>query len=500
MGLESRIFIVDDDPIERENLEDLLGPIGYVLGFAANGREALEKVVDFSPDLILLDVMMPGMNGYDVCRELREARATAEVPIILVTALNDRDSRLEGIEAGADDFISKPFDSVELRARVRSITRLNRYRLLLAERAKFERVVEHAQTGYLLLDKDDQILFSNPTASRYLNLEGENGEVRNETFLVLAKKQYRCEPTEAWTTWPEKFVDNNYRYLILPESQTSQTMWLQVDILEFLANGPNPTRIVSLSDVTKQMDSHRERRNFHKLVTHKLRTPFISILTGLEILIKHIDTLSHEEISEVATDAYKWAKRLYEDVEEVLSYAESPLHAESDKGFNLALLPVLIANVSDSMGLNNMSVSIADGLMGVRAAIGKPALEAIFYETFSNSKKFHPENRPTIDVVIAYEGFGEVGILISDDGLTLSPGQLEQVWTPYYQGEKYFTGMVEGMGLGLSLVASLVWSIGGRCRLYNRVGRSGVTLDLTLPCQVHEILTETADLVKPFTS
>ncbi len=82
--------------------------------------------------------MMPEMDGFEVCRRLRADPMLAEVPIILVTALDDRDSRLEGLEAGADDFVSKPFDRAELRARIRAIARLNRYRHLVAERAKFE--------------------------------------------------------------------------------------------------------------------------------------------------------------------------------------------------------------------------------------------------------------------------------------------------------------------------------------------------------------------------
>ena len=93
----------------------------------------MAKVAELTPDLILLDVMMPGVNGFEVCRRLRADPLLAEVPIIMVTALDDRDSRLQGIEAGADDFVTKPFDQIELRARVQTITRLNHYRQRLRE-------------------------------------------------------------------------------------------------------------------------------------------------------------------------------------------------------------------------------------------------------------------------------------------------------------------------------------------------------------------------------
>jgi two-component system, cell cycle response regulator len=486
MSYKNRILVADDNPVERENIEDLLSPEGYELALARNGAQALALAVEFMPDLILLDVMMPEMDGFEVCRRLRSLPVTADIPILLVTALSDRKSRLDGIEAGADDFICKPFDTVELRARVRSITRLNRYRRLLAERAKFERVVEHAQTGYVLLSDNDEILFANSTAARYLDMPAHNGQKGSETFLAQAKKQYHCEPAAAWKAWPRWPAENTNQFLIRPETATSQAMWLRVDILDYLVAGPRPTWIVSLSDVTEQMASHRDRNNFHKMVTHKMRTPFISILTGLELLINHIDQLSQEEISELSNDAYKWAKRLYDDVEEVLHYSGSPILAKPEQGFNLTLLPVLVTNVCASMGLSSVSITGTENLMGTRVSMAKPALEAIFWEVLGNARKFHPQNQPIIEISVAYEGFGEVTIQISDDGLTLSPEQLERVWTPYYQGEKHFTGMVEGMGLGLSLVASLVWSVGGRCRLYNRNGRPGVTVDLTLPCQMTE--------------
>ncbi len=93
--------------------------------FASNGSEALERAKEIIPDLILLDVMMPGMDGFEVCRRLRTNSILAEVPIILITALDDQDSRIQGINAGSDDFITKPFDRLEIRARIRTITRLN---------------------------------------------------------------------------------------------------------------------------------------------------------------------------------------------------------------------------------------------------------------------------------------------------------------------------------------------------------------------------------------
>jgi signal transduction histidine kinase len=132
--MKSTILIVDDEPSARITLEAILGEEGYNLEMAETGREALEKAAILTPDLILLDVMMPGMNGFEVCRKLRSTPGLAEVPIVILTALEDHFFLLRGIESGADDFLTKPVDRQELIARVRTITRLNRYHTLLAQR------------------------------------------------------------------------------------------------------------------------------------------------------------------------------------------------------------------------------------------------------------------------------------------------------------------------------------------------------------------------------
>jgi putative two-component system response regulator len=104
----------------------LLSVEGYEVLEAENGQAALDRVTEADPDLILLDVMMPGMDGYEVCRRLKQDEHTRLTPIVFVTALNDRRARLRGIEAGGDDFLSKPFDQLELSARVRSLIRQKR--------------------------------------------------------------------------------------------------------------------------------------------------------------------------------------------------------------------------------------------------------------------------------------------------------------------------------------------------------------------------------------
>ena len=123
-GPAATILIVDDDIQNRKLLEVLLRPEGYLTLSAANGEEALAAIAKRAPDLILLDVVMPGMDGYQVARMLKAGHATASIPIIMVTAQNDRDSCLAGLDAGAEEFLTKPVDRAELWLRVRNLLRL----------------------------------------------------------------------------------------------------------------------------------------------------------------------------------------------------------------------------------------------------------------------------------------------------------------------------------------------------------------------------------------
>jgi putative two-component system response regulator len=121
-----KILVVDDHPSSRMTAVALLSVEGYDVIEAESGGAALAQVSETQPDLILLDVMMPVMDGYEVCRRLKADEHTRLTPIVFVTALDDRRARLRGIEAGGDDFLTKPFDQLELSARVRSLVRQKR--------------------------------------------------------------------------------------------------------------------------------------------------------------------------------------------------------------------------------------------------------------------------------------------------------------------------------------------------------------------------------------
>jgi len=145
VGPRPKVLVVDDTPANCEMLEAILSPRGYTVLSARSGEEALTRVATDRPDLVLLDIVMPRLDGYQVCKRLRTSPASSYLPVVMITA-SDQEERVRALEAGADDFIQKPFDQAELLARVKSLLRIKAYhdtvQAQAAELATWNRALE----------------------------------------------------------------------------------------------------------------------------------------------------------------------------------------------------------------------------------------------------------------------------------------------------------------------------------------------------------------------
>ena len=146
----AKILIVDDEPFNVDYLQQELEDLGYTTISATNGQEALEKVAAEAPDLILLDVMMPVMDGFTACRLLKDNETTQLIPIIIMTALRETEDRIKGIEAGADDFLSKPVDRRELIARIQTAIKMKQ---VVDRRLSGQKTEDSGQAGRELPDE-----------------------------------------------------------------------------------------------------------------------------------------------------------------------------------------------------------------------------------------------------------------------------------------------------------------------------------------------------------
>lgn len=240
MSNHTKILVVDDEPIGRQLLEAILVPEGYELSYGKDGEEALTIALQELPDIILMDVMMPKMDGFEVCKKLRENESTAHIPIYLITALDDRDSRIRGIDAGAYDYLSKPFDRVEILAKIKNIS----YQVSLQKKNSGEKDTSKNISGEKKIDPGllsslfETILYSE-TDSKYFEvyppksqvesstaftrkiyehgqytilvsntLKGENAVISNCIFLSILYKNI-----EKWKGQPKNIIQQSYQAL-----------------------------------------------------------------------------------------------------------------------------------------------------------------------------------------------------------------------------------------------------------------------------------------------
>lgn len=477
---KTSILIIEDDPISCKLLESTLKKEGYQIYSVQTGNDGLQKANEIIPDIILLDIVLPDINGFEICRKIRDDKNLSEVAIIIITSLHDKESHRKGIEAGADDFLTKPFDNEELKLRVKAIAKLNRFRKILSERTKFEWVVEKSEYGYVIIDKNDEIVYINPQAKLFLNLPQQIDKPINKKFKELVLEQYNLEPKNLWENW---FGSNNVgvnRYFVRPESSLGGAFWLQVECLE-LPRSLSSEKIISMKDVTNQKYSQARMRTFQSMVYHKLRTPMTSVLGGMEILSQYnkID-LSDKDIKDYFEEVYNGLQRLYSSIEDIFVYQEAVTFLSYDDVFNTNSFDSLLKSVSQYVSVENYTL-INKIKNNVLLLISEKALEFIMIELFENSKKFHPNNNPQIIVEIEIFQNNCLIIRVIDDGKNIPPENLNKVWAPYFQVEKIFTGNISGMGLGLSSIATIVWNIGGSCNIQNRQDGSGVIVELLLP-------------------
>ncbi len=529
-----KILIVDDTPSNLEYLEAMLSRRGYDVRTAQDGATALEMCADVPPDLVLLDVRMPEMDGYEVCRILKGKEETQDVPVIFLSAQSALGDIIQGFKVGGVDYISKPAQAMEVLARVQTHLALhNLQRRLESQNAQLsheiavrqqaeaalqkvneelesrveERTAELAQAnaslhasmeiyrylfeqtqdGYLIVDAQDQVVYINPQGQLYLGLQGDPGK---QTFLEMAGKYYHCEPKALWALWGRQSADQaNARaafraplYLVRSETSTARAFWLQVGVFDVpAAEGEPARRVIQLRDVTEKTALQDELNKFHSMIMHKLRTPLVPLYSGLQFLVSNAENLPREDMTAFLSDAFVGIERLHSEIEDIIQYLDAPNVAQGEAAFDLVNLPAIVTQITTELTLTDVQLVDMETVAGVMVSLSRPAVELILWEILENAKKFHPRQAPRVRVQAALIENRQVQLHIQDNGLTLSPEQLTHMWLPYYQGDKYATGQIAGMGLGLSRVAIQVWSIGGTCRAFNRDDGSGIVVELVLP-------------------
>jgi two-component system, cell cycle sensor histidine kinase and response regulator CckA len=486
----SKLLIVDDEPKAHTVLENMLASEEYVLLHARNGRQALLLAAELKPDVVLLDVMMPEMDGFETCRRLRANKATEAMPVIMLTALDDRESRIEGLEAGADDYISKPFDALELRTRLRTITRLNRFRTLYEVRSRFEAVVDAAPEGIVVTDPDGTIVLTNPAFERLV----PTGEGTLNFFDCLDAEQSAawrdaldaCHPGDATPVLPDVTLVRHRTAGTLVEVTGCLHVYEGVPLFHF-----------HVRDVTER-----------KVIEAKLRqTQRVELIGQLAGSIIH-------DVNNMMTAIYGYAELLeLRDDAQNLKYRDRVLESTIRSQQLLRSILSFARGATSGVMRLEMGKAIAEAGGLVRGMIGRrceleivaepdlPPFDAdpndllqVLMNLCVNAKDAMPEGG-TISVRIstrdvdAREAAAQVDakpgphlvLSVSDSGSGISPEHMPKLFDPFFSTK----AADKGTGLGLATVLRLVRHYRGFVTVESEVGR-GTCVSCLVPVATAE--------------
>lgn len=315
MKEKSVILVVDDQPQNIELLEAYLVGQGYEIVKAASGEEALEKLAHNQIDLVLLDVMMPKMSGIEVLEKLRADEKTKAIPVVMVTVLKETEDKVKALEAGCDDFISKPVDKVELLARVKSILKISYYRRQLEEKEKFKAVVDKVSDGIAICAPDYLIKDCNEAILKYLDIaDPANVNLVEKLFTnysVSISKEVLMDLTIAHKTFD----------IVRQKTDSTEALYLEVN-LNVIKNsaGELLSIVFILRDVTLARTEEFLKQNTLTLISHKLRTPLGVINGNLSLLQDGSYGALNEEQKKAIDSVSKQSSLLVSMVEELLGF------------------------------------------------------------------------------------------------------------------------------------------------------------------------------------
>ena len=466
----ARILVVDDHPVNCELLEAMLVPQGYRVESVYSGAEALAMVRSNPPDLVLLDVNMPGMDGFEVTRELRGHAETRLIPVVMVTALGDFEHRVRGIESGAEDYLAKPVNRTELLARVQSTLRLSSYRRQVDERQKLDLVLADVSDGILIAGADGRVREANESARRFLALEGE--AAGRPLAAIWGPLEGAPEELAAGIAAGER------RDFVVQRAEPPLFVSVCVRPVRDLDGKPTGA-VLSLRDVTRETLEHKLQEDALSLVSHKFRTPLTVV--GLWTKLLHdgecgpVTAQQKEALAAMATAA----EQLRQLLEGMLSYLDwtRRLHRLQRRRVPFAdLEAALRARVqSEVVGTAKLVVEF-DPEGDVQG--DEILLVEVLGELVHNAVKFAGDRKITVRVGM-HRADDHAVLTVADNGPGIPPEKLEQIFERFYQVEADFTGQVAGIGLGLALVKTAVEALGGKVQVQSHLDR-GTRFEIVL--------------------
>lgn len=424
-----RILIVDDEVKNLKLMEAILSPQNYELVMAGDGESALKLLREREIDMVLLDIMMPGKSGLEVLKEIRAEESLKVLPVILITALGDREYKIIGLKAGADDYIAKPFDTDELIVRVNTQLKLSYLRRQLAEKEKLARVMESIEEGIIVTDRKLTPLTANAKARSLLEKEDLPEDLAGYMKERFGRDILALRETVSYVFQRPEGEKYGALYLFL-------TVYPVKNISEEI-----DSYIFILRDVTDQYQEKMLKQDFLSLISHKFRTPLTVMGTALDN-IREIPSKDEDQKSLIGMVEKEYQKMaaLVERLLYFIEIEQRDLQERVEFKIVEEIIPKLEKKYSKVCAIER-EVITADLRFWQKV---------VMEELIENAFKFCGKEKLALKLVLK-EGVLEV----SDNGPGIPPEEKDKIFEPFYQLEKYFTGNVPGVGLGLALVKRL---------------------------------------------
>ncbi|WP_018990526.1 response regulator [Aromatoleum toluclasticum] len=469
---DAHILVVEDSPTQAERLAFFLERHGHSYAVARNGREALELIAERPPALVISDVVMPEMDGYELCRHLKTDSACKQIPVILLTTLSDPVDVIKGLECGADNFIFKPFEERYL---------LSRVALVLANRSLRESGTwvgsENAQMGVEVFFSGRRFFITSDRL-QILNLLLSTYEtaVNNNRELATARDELRRlnEDLEAQVQARTAALEVANRALESERALLAQRVAERTAELER-----------ARADAEQ---ASRTKSAFLATMSHEIRTPMNGVL-GM------VDVLAHGRLSEHQADLVRTiresASTLLGIIDDILDF--SKIEAER---LEIERAPVSVADLVEGLGNSLVPVASRRGVDLVlfvspsvpeRVLSDEVRLRQVLYNLVGNAIKFssgRPEKRGrvSIRVEVAEEAPLRISFRVTDNGIGIAPEVLSGLFTPFTQGELSTTRRFGGTGLGLAICKRLVDLMRGEIVVESAPG-VGSTFTVTMPLE-----------------
>jgi DNA-binding response OmpR family regulator/two-component sensor histidine kinase len=482
MTANATILVADDEAMNVELLKAILTPDHFRVITASNGAETLDILAKEKVDLLLLDVMMPKIDGFEVTRRIRANKKTKNLPVILITALRETEERITGIEAGCDEFVTKPFDKHEVLARIKTLLRLNYYRSQIDEKERLEQVINKMNDGLIVCDAEGKVDRFNQKSRELLN-----DDDLSAGWLERLGKSFKIG-------YPGDLAgDLRVRALEL-DLERPETTATRPLILSFSSSliqdtdGKTVSIVILLHDVTRQRKEQFEKEDFLSLMYKKLRIPLALSLEHLALLQKSTASMENQPFKKSVDITVDKVTEFLREVEKIFDFLAANAPARyGEKGVEKVDLRMQQVEALIKAAVQKFPGRKIECKMDLPSGLGLPISEELFTiildNLVENAVKFNNQALAKIGFSVALDG-GYVRFTINDNGPGIPSEEKRNIFNTFYQIGKYGAEAAKGLGLGLAIVDKIVKASHGKIRVDHPAdGGASISVAFPLPAK-----------------